>query len=518
MEQGPSSDNGALAMPSDEKHLVIVSSDPAVGTPESSDGFLLRSELDEHRGTSNDNKILPSRVKERYRWIAWGLALTDAVCICLALVVGWFLRWELRPMDLDYILVVLGIPLLWVAVFRAFGLYSPQHIPGATEFRRTIGATSLGILLVMVVSFWSKASFSRGWIAISWLIVLFLELTARHAWRVYESRLKRDGRLSYRTLVVGTNEEAARVADSLRSPDSGFAPLGYVSVTDSHVSENCLPVVGNLDSLSDAVRAHAADCLFVASTALNNDAMLLVATAARQENVEMRVSANLPEMLSSRLTVQPIGTSLALTVKPVRLSASQKLIKRSFDLTCGSLVLLLTMPLLAALAIAIRVSSSGPALFLQERVTQGGRSFILYKFRTMVNNAHLIRIEDSPDPSALFFKPKDDPRLTRVGRFLRSSSLDELPQLFNVIRGEMSLVGPRPLPVEQISANLELLRSRHEVPAGVTGWWQINGRSNLSAEEALRLDLFYIENWSLTLDLYIMLKTVQVLLTRRGAY
>ena len=166
MEQGPSSDNGAFAMPSDEKHLVIVSSDPAVGTPESSDGFLLRSELDEHRGTSNDNKILPSRVKERYRWIAWGLALTDAVCICLALVVGWFLRWELRPMDLDYILVVLGIPLLWVAVFRAFGLYSPQHIPGATEFRRTIGATSLGILLVMVVSFWSKASFSRGWIVL----------------------------------------------------------------------------------------------------------------------------------------------------------------------------------------------------------------------------------------------------------------------------------------------------------------------------------------------------------------
>jgi exopolysaccharide biosynthesis polyprenyl glycosylphosphotransferase len=277
-------------------------------------------------------------------------------------------------------------------------------------------------------------------------------------------------------------------------------------------------VVGHLDSLSDAIRAHAADCLFVASTALNNEAMLRVATAARQENVEMRVSANLPEMLSSRLTVQPIGTSLVLTVKPVRLSASQKMIKRTFDLACGSLMLLLTMPLLAVLAIAIRVTSSGPALFRQERVSQGGRSFILFKFRTMVNNAHLIRIEESQDPSALFFKPKDDPRLTRVGRFLRSSSLDELPQLFNVIRGQMSLVGPRPLPVEQISANLELLRSRHEVPAGVTGWWQINGRSDLSAEEALRLDLFYIENWSLTLDLYIMLKTVLVLLTRRGAY
>jgi exopolysaccharide biosynthesis polyprenyl glycosylphosphotransferase len=341
---------------------------------------------------------------------------------------------------------------------------------------------------------------------------------ARHAWRVYQNRLKLNGRLSYRTLIVGTNDEAERVAEALREPDSGFAPLGYISLTDSATSANGLPVAGRLDSLAEAIRSRAADCLFVASTALGTEEMLRVATAARQEDVEMRVFANLPEILSSRLTVQPAGTSLALTIKPVRLSRSQKLIKRAFDLSCGSLLLLLTAPLLAAIAIAIRLTSSGSALFCQERVTQGGRSFTLYKFRTMVKNADLIRLDSSPDPSALFFKPKDDPRLTKVGRLLRSSSLDELPQLFNVLKGEMSLVGPRPLPVEQIAANLELLGPRHEVPAGVTGWWQINGRSDLSPEQAVRHDLFYIENWSLTLDLYIMLKTVWVLLARKGAY
>jgi lipopolysaccharide/colanic/teichoic acid biosynthesis glycosyltransferase len=175
--------------------------------------------------------------------------------------------------------------------------------------------------------------------------------------------------------------------------------------------------------------------------------------------------------------------------------------------------LAVSLPLWAATAVAIRLSSRGPVFFRQDRVTTGGRIFPMYKFRTMKVNV------DSPaDTSAPFFKLQADPRLTRVGAVLRRLSLDELPQLLNVLRGEMSLVGPRPLPADQVAANLELLSPRHEVPAGMTGWWQVNGRSGVTPEEAIHLDQFYIENWSLSLDLYVILKTFGAVVGQRGAH
>jgi exopolysaccharide biosynthesis polyprenyl glycosylphosphotransferase len=247
--------------------------------------------------------------------------------------------------------------------------------------------------------------------------------------------------------------------------------------------------------------------------------MLHVVQTTRQAGIEARVSANLPQLLTSRLAVQPVGQVMALSLRPVRLSGSQTLIKRAFDLTVASVGLVCILPIWAVVAILIKASSRGPILFRQERVTKGGRVFRVYKFRTMVVDAARVLEEHGIDPTAPFFKlGETDPRLTTVGRALRMLSLDELPQLLNVFMGDMSLVGPRPLPAEQVAANLELLSSRHEVPAGVTGWWQINGRSNVDFEEAVRMDLFYIENWSLSLDLYILIKTVGAVLARKGAH
>jgi lipopolysaccharide/colanic/teichoic acid biosynthesis glycosyltransferase len=179
----------------------------------------------------------------------------------------------------------------------------------------------------------------------------------------------------------------------------------------------------------------------------------------------------------------------------------------------ASAALAVSLPLWGAIAIAIRLSSPGPALFHQERVTKGGRVFRMHKFRTM-----RIDVDTPVDTSAPFFKLESDPRLTPIGRVLRRLSLDELPQFWNVLKGDMSLVGPRPLPADQVAANLELLGPRHEVPAGVTGWWQINGRSGVRPEEAVHLDQFYIENWSLSLDLYIVLKTFGAVLGQNGAH
>jgi exopolysaccharide biosynthesis polyprenyl glycosylphosphotransferase len=461
-----------------------------------------------------------SGVLARYHSVALGLAASDVLCLVLALLLSYLVQFGFNqiPLRPAYYVVVIAAPLLWVAVFYGFGLYGTQHLSASEEFRRTIGAVSVGVILVVVGSYWWDEALPRGWVGLTWLFALLLELTVRRTWRWYLFRLREDGRLALRTLVVGTNDEAARVARALRERGLGFNPVAYVATSGPLVSPDGMPVAGRIDDLGGLIDDYAAECVFVASTAAGAQDMLHVVQATRQAGIEARVSANLPQLLTSRLSVQPVGKVMALSLKPVRLSGTQTVVKRAFDLTIASIGTLCVLPLWGVIALGIRLTSKGPVLFRQQRVTKGGRPFTVYKFRTMVVDAARVLEERGIDPSTPFFKLEDDPRLTPVGRLLRKLSLDELPQLLNVLRGDMSLVGPRPLPIEQVNANLELLSSRHEVPAGVTGWWQINGRSSVAFEEAVRMDLFYIENWSLSLDLYILLKTIGCVVMRRGAH
>ena len=230
------------------------------------------------------------------------------------------------------------------------------------------------------------------------------------------------------------------------------------------------------------------------------------------------MSTNLSHVRTHRFSVELIDGLASFAIKPARLTATGAFSKRALDVVIGSAALFLALPFIAVIAFTIRLSSPGPAFFLQKRVTKDGDVFTMYKFRTMVSGVEVPVAERGLiDLTQPYFKLQTDPRITRVGRFLRSLSLDELPQLWNVLRGEMSLVGPRPLPVEQVLANEQLLGARHEVKGGLTGLWQISGRSDLDSEEALRIDRFYIENWSLSLDLYIMMKTIGVVFARRGA-
>jgi exopolysaccharide biosynthesis polyprenyl glycosylphosphotransferase len=316
-----------------------------------------------------------------------------------------------------------------------------------------------------------------------------------------------------RTLIIGSTGEAIRLAQTLAAPGSGFLPLGYVQPYGRDEAGGALPVLGGIDQLHELIVEQSVDCLFVASTLVESDALEVVSQAGRRQGVQVLVSANMNHVLSSRLALQQVGSVIALALRPVRLTGTQAAAKRAFDLVVGGLGLVITLPVWLAAAAAIRLSSAGPVFFHQERVTKGGRTFRMYKFRTMRPD-----LAANADTTAPFFKVDQDPRITRVGHLLRKWSLDELPQLWNVLRGEMSLVGPRPLPTEQVAANLQLLGPRHEVPAGMTGWWQINGRSDVAPTQAVRLDAFYIENWSLTFDFYIVLKTMSTVLERKGAY
>jgi exopolysaccharide biosynthesis polyprenyl glycosylphosphotransferase len=446
------------------------------------------------------------------------LVLADAVGILATLVLIRALRLGLDSMTTSFAIGLAFAPLIWVGVFHGFSLYNIHHLTGPEEFRRIFSATSAGVLLIMLFGFWWEQPTSPAWLGLTWGVALLLELVIRRLVRWYMRHLRREGPLSMTTLIVGANDEARRLAEVL-TPPLGFSAIGFVATSADDVgSELELPVLGKIGDLRDTIKDLGAECVFVASSSVSEEEIPEIYRACRFAGVEIMISANLPVLITSRLTVQPIGKVMALSVRSAGLSGTQAVIKRVFDLVGGTLGLLLSLPLMALIAGAIRVTSRGPVFFAQRRVTQGGREFTMYKFRTMVADADRSGHVPIAELTQPFFKIGDDPRLTSVGRVLRPLSMDELPQLWNVVRGDMSLVGPRPLPVEQVRSDPDAMAARHEVKAGLTGWWQVHGRSDLTLEEALRLDLFYIENWSLSLDLYITLKTVGAILRRRGAY
>ena len=465
-----------------------------------------------------DNSIPSARAD--YRRLYRAVAVSDTLSIVLAMAVAYWVRFGLRIPESGFLLVLLGAPFAVVGVYAAFHLYEAHRFTPAEEFRRIILAVSLALTGLITVSFWSQEAFSRAWLAISWALGLLLALSSRRVWHYWIGRARIDGRLSFSTLIVGTNEEAAHLVDVMRRPAFGFNAIGMVATAGTAVSSAPLPVMGSVGDLRELIRETGAECVFVASSAMSPDEMGHVAKAVRLEGVEVRITATMPEVLASRLTVQPLGGLTALSLRPVRLTGTQVIAKRVFDLACAGVGTLLLSPILLGIAVAIKISSPGPVFFRQRRVGQRGRPFTILKFRTMQVGADQMvdELRARHGVENLMFKLKDDPRVTAVGRVLRKLSLDELPQLINVLRGEMSLVGPRPPLPEEVTKYEDWQFDRLEVPPGITGLWQVSGRAELSFDDCVRLDLFYIENWSIAYDLFIVAKTLPALISARGAY
>jgi len=459
-----------------------------------------------------------SSALRRYRMVAVLLVVIDAACLAISLLAAHLLRFNELP-SMSYTAGIVVAAALWVAVFHTVGLYAPQHLSGLEEFRRTIAAVGIGVVVVILLTFWLDVYLARSWAAIALGIVLILELGARWVVRAHLRRLRASDSLRLRTIVMGNGNETDEPIRALAKPGSGFLPLGYIDATHPALSAVDIPAQDRVKRLRMIVRRYRLDCIFMASPTIGPRQMLAVMQAARQERVQVHIYTHLSGVWASRLTAHTLGKEgVTLTIKPAGLSAPQRAIKRGMDLVLASMGLIVASPILLLAAVAVRTTSSGPVLFRQERVTEGARTFVMYKFRTMADGADEPDEEHEFETTAPFFKLKEDPRLTRVGKFLRRWSIDELPQLFNVLTADMSLVGPRPLPAEQVSANIELLGPRHEVRAGITGWWQIQGRSDLDPDQAIRMDHFYIENWSPTLDIYILLKTFGALFSQKGAY
>lgn len=461
-----------------------------------------------------ETKASPHDARRTYGRLTVAIAISDAFAAALALTI---VKTFFDPgnhfgnQSLVFGFLVVG----WVAVYFLYGLYSPRHLSATDEFRRLFGASSLGMCILVLAGFWSQTAIPRSVVGLFWILATAFELLSRRIWRLEIARRKETGSLALRTLVVGTNDEARDIWGQLQTRGSGYEPVGYIASGSTHVLNDNIDVVTGIRGVEHILQDQNIECLFIASSALSPDEVSRVMTAARQAEIDIRVSANLPDILSTRLAVQPVGSSLALSVRPMRLTRAQSIAKRAFDIAVSIATIALTAPIWMVIAAVIKLTSDGPVLFRQVRVTKGGQRFNMVKFRTMYDSTDAALDIDTSTP---FFKLENDPRTTPIGRFLRRFSLDELPQLINVLNGEMSLVGPRPLPVDQVESHPELLGGRLEVQAGMTGWWQIQGRSEVSAEAAVRLDVFYVENWSLSLDLYILLKTFGAVVTRSGAY
>jgi exopolysaccharide biosynthesis polyprenyl glycosylphosphotransferase len=450
------------------------------------------------------------------------MAATDSACVIAALLLAYQFRFAVLRPSSDFLLVLAVAPLATVVIHLGFGLYRTHQLSSAEEFRRIILAISTLIGAIVMCSVWSSASTSRLWISCAWLLAVIFTGSSRRMWHHRIRHNWAAGRLTFDTLIVGTNQEAQYLADRLSTSKLGYQPLGFVSTgPDDTPVLSGLPVLGSIGGLRPLIHQTGASCVFVAATAVKSEDVKHVLKARRLDGVEIRVTANFPAVLSAtRFTPQSINGLIALSVNAVRLTRSQAIAKRAFDLVVSILALLALSPILAAIALAIGLTTPGPALFRQQRVGLQRRPFKVLKFRTMVTGAELMLrdLASRNEADGPLFKVREDPRVTRIGRWLRRYSLDELPQLWNVLRGEMSLVGPRPPLLREVEAYEEWQLDRLEVRPGITGLWQVSGRSDLSFDEYVRLDLFYVENWSLAYDLFILVKTIPMLLSARGAY
>jgi len=351
-------------------------------------------------------------------------------------------------------------------------------------------------------------------------------LATRYLLRARLHRSRSRGMCMRRVIVAGHAQAVAQMATLLRREHyhgleviGGCLPRaedGLVAIAGVD-----LPVVGGFDAIGDAVAATGADTVIVVSCPeLDGISLRRLAWHLESDDVDLIVASSLVDVAGDRTTIRPVDGLPLLHVEHPTLGGARRVVKTIFDRVGAAALLVLFAPLLGLVAVAIKLNSPGPVLFRQIRVGRDGREFTIFKFRSMVVDApaRLIELRQRNDCDGVLFKMRKDPRVTRVGRWLRRFSIDELPQLFNVLFGQMSLVGPRPPLPEEVAAYPDDVRRRLVVRPGLTGLWQVSGRANLPWEEAVRLDLRYVENWTLSLDLVILLRTVRAVVRSSGAY
>jgi exopolysaccharide biosynthesis polyprenyl glycosylphosphotransferase len=448
------------------------------------------------------------------------LAVADLIGIGVALAVATLIAAG-RPRELLWALPTLPV---WILVFKAYGLYDRDV--------KRIGHASVddlpwiahGVLLgsLLTLAYFQLApmgGFNLSDLAVfATLAIIDVAILRAVARRIGVSLLGPE-----RVMLVGDGEQIVTLARKMRShPEYGVEVIGLITGSEEQeaVEHQGLPALGSMCELDlpRLVADHNVERLVVAHQDFEQGALFDLLCNARELQVKISVLPQLFDALGSSVELDDVEGITVLGVNPPVLSRSSRFLKRIIDVVGAAVLLVLTAPLQAAVAVAVKLDSEGPALFRQVRIGRCGQRFRLVKFRTMAVNAEERREEllgESVDAGWLHLD--HDPRVTRVGHFLRTSSLDELPQLWNVLKGEMSFVGPRPIVVDEDRQLEGWRRTRIDLTPGMTGLWQVLGRTNIPFEEMVKLDYLYVTNWSLWTDLRLVLRTLPVILLRRGA-
>jgi exopolysaccharide biosynthesis polyprenyl glycosylphosphotransferase len=441
----------------------------------------------------------------------------------VAAVAAYGVRFGVHSHD-KYLLLSLALPATWIIAVRIFGGYEWRFLgTGVDEFRRVLNAGLSLTVALALASYSMHSELSRLYLVVSMQVIVWLDLAVRYALRKRLHRLRKLGKCMAAVVAVGHEHAVSQLIGELRrEPHHGLKVVAACLAGGSDASEvNGVPVVGDLDDTASVVRnVNAALVAVLSCPEMDGVKLRTLAWELEKTRTDLCVAPALLDVAGPRTTVRPAAGLTLLHVDHPQLSGPRQMAKDLFDRCAAALLLTVLAPLMLAIAAAIRFSDHGPALFAQTRVGKGGRPFRIYKFRTMVTDAEarLAEVRKQNDFNDVLFKVRADPRITPVGTRLRKSSLDELPQLVNVLRGEMSLVGPRPPLPEEAARYAAHVRRRLVVKPGMTGLWQVNGRSELSWEETVRLDLRYVENWSFALDLQILWKTISVIFRGAGAY
>ncbi|HET9894704.1 MAG TPA: sugar transferase [Streptosporangiaceae bacterium] len=461
-------------------------------------------------------------------WTARYLRLAGVADASCALAAG-LLAFQIRFDDSghqpgEYLALSLGMPIVWIAAVVLAGAYDPRFIGvGTDEFRRVLNAGVFLTAAVAILSYATKANLARGYVVIALPCLTLFDLLARFTLRKQLHRARSRGYCMRRVVVVGHALVVADIVTMLRRETYHGLQVVAACIADGIPGGllTDVPIAPGLDGVPEVVHRFGADTVAVLACPEMAGAKLReLAWDLEKTGTDLCVAPALLDVAGPRTTIRPTAGLPLLHLDHPEFSGVRLIIKAVFDKVFALIAIVLAAPIFALLALAIKFDDGGSVFFRQTRVGKDGNGFAVYKFRTMVPDAEALKasLASQNQHDGLLFKIKHDPRLTRTGGFLRRWSLDELPQFLNVLAGDMSLVGPRPALPQEAAMYGDHVRRRLAVKPGMTGLWQVNGRSDLSWDESVRLDLRYVENWSFMLDLQILWKTCSAIVRGSGAY
>ncbi len=469
-----------------------------------------------------------------YSRLLWTSDLAVLAVVVFGAQIAWFglgnaevaIREDSRLTVFSYWLFSALLIGVWMWSLSLIDSRSDRAIgTGSVEYIRVISVSIRLFGILAILAFLLRVDVARGYLLISLPLGVGMLLLERWLWRQWLITRRARGEFSARVVLVGSAQSVAQIGEAVRrDPSAGYHVVGACipgAIEGGMVEGTTIPVLGGVSRLASAMAAVAADTVAVTSTdELPPSSVKRISWALEAGRQHLVLAPSIVDIVGPRIQTRPVAGLPLIHVETPRYSEGQRFAKRTTELAVAGIGLILLSPVIIAIAIAIRASTGGPAIFAQTRVGLDGREFRLYKFRTMVENAEelLTTLElKQTAGNEVLFKMHDDPRVTPIGRVLRRYSLDEIPQLFNVINGTMSLVGPRPPLPREVEQYADHVHRRFMVKPGITGLWQVSGRSSLSWEESVRLDLSYVENWTLVGDFVILLKTLRAALAPGGS-